>query len=83
MPGANRTNGNHDIYRNVFQSSSHCHIYRFFFTILRNIQGEKMVKEIIRRLPDGETDYDGEETEDPSFDEMLEEWRFEMNTYNY
>lgn len=42
-----------------------------------------MVKEIIRTLPDGELDFDGEETEDPEYQEMLEDWRFEISTYNY
>ena len=36
------------------------------------------MKEIYIKNPD-----DGEETNDPEFDEMLEDWRFEMNTYNY
>lgn len=42
-----------------------------------------MVKEIIRPLPDGDFDFDGEETEDPEFEEMMEEWWFELNTYNF
>lgn len=42
-----------------------------------------MGKEILRRLPDGDLDYDGEDTEDIEYDEMIEEWRFEMSTYNF
>ena len=41
------------------------------------------MKEIYIKIPDGDLCYDGEETNDPEFDEMLEDWRFEMNTYNY
>ena len=41
------------------------------------------MKEIYIKNPDGDLCYDGEETYDPEFDEMLEDWRFEMNTYNY
>ena len=41
------------------------------------------MKEIYIKNPDGDLCYDGEETNDPEFDEMLEDWRFEMNTYNY
>ena len=40
------------------------------------------MKEIYIKNPDGDLCYDGEETNDPEF-EMLEDWRFEMNTYNY
>ena len=40
------------------------------------------MKEIYIKNPDGDLCY-GEETNDPEFDEMLEDWRFEMNTYNY
>ena len=41
------------------------------------------MKEIYIKNPDGDLCYDGEETNDPEFDEMLEDWRFEMNTNNY
>lgn len=40
------------------------------------------MKEIIRHLPDGDIDYDGEEEEDESYNEMLEDWRQELSTYN-
>lgn len=42
-----------------------------------------MGKEILRRLPDGETDYDGEEQDDIEYQEWQEDWRFEMSTLNY
>lgn len=42
-----------------------------------------MGKEILIRLPDGDIDYDGEEPNDIEYQEWLEDWRFEMNTYNY
>ena len=42
-----------------------------------------MVRDIYINVPDGDLIYDGEESNDPEFDEMLEDWRFEMNTYNY
>ena len=35
------------------------------------------MKEIYIKNPDGDLCYDGEETNDPEFDEMLEDWRFE------
>ena len=41
-----------------------------------------MSKDIMRPLPDGDTDYDGEEAEDSEYQEWLDDWRFEMNTYN-
>lgn len=41
-----------------------------------------MSKEVLRHLPDGD-DYDEEEADDTEYQEWLEEWRFEMNTYNY
>lgn len=42
-----------------------------------------MSKEILRVLPDGGTDYDGEEDDDIEYREWQEEWRFEMSTLNY
>lgn len=42
-----------------------------------------MKKEILRRLPDGDYDYDGDEMENCEYSEMLDDWRFEMDTYNY
>ena len=42
-----------------------------------------MGKDILRILPNGDLDYDGEEDNDESFNEMLEDWRFEINTFNY
>lgn len=42
-----------------------------------------MGKEILRDLPDDDFDFDGEEEENESFNEMVEDWRFEMQTYYY
>lgn len=45
-----------------------------------------MGKPILIRLPDGDFDYDGEEEdtqEDIEFQNMLEEWEFEMSTHLY
>lgn len=42
-----------------------------------------MGREILRQLPDGEIDYDGEEQNDIEYQDWLEDWRFEMSTYNY
>lgn len=42
-----------------------------------------MAKEILRRLPDGDVDYDGEEVDDSEYNEMIEEWRFEIQTHYY
>lgn len=41
------------------------------------------MKDIMRPLPDGDFDFDGEETENPEFEEIMEEWIWEMSTYNY
>ena len=41
-----------------------------------------MSKEIIIHLPDDD-DYDGDENEDLEYQEMIDDWRFEMSTYNY
>lgn len=41
------------------------------------------MKDIYIKDPDGDIDFDGEETEDPEYQEMLEDWRFEISTYNY
>lgn len=42
-----------------------------------------MGKEILIQLPDGHTDYDGDEDENDEYLEMVDDWRFEMSTYNY
>ena len=42
-----------------------------------------MGKEIIRKLPDGDCDIDGEEDDDTSYQEMMEQWRFEQSTYDF
>lgn len=42
-----------------------------------------MGKDIMIHLADDYKDYDGDEEEDEEYDEMMEEWRFEMSTYNY
>lgn len=41
------------------------------------------MKEITRQLSDGYIDYDGDEENNEEYQEMLEEWRFEMSTHNY
>lgn len=41
-----------------------------------------MGKEILIQM-DGDIDYDGDEAEDLEYQEMLEDWRFEMSTHNY
>ena len=41
-----------------------------------------MSKEILRHLPNGD-DYDGDEPDDTEYQEWLDDWRLEMNTYNY
>lgn len=42
-----------------------------------------MSKDITRILPDGDTDFDGEEVDDTEYQEWLDDWRYECNTYNY
>lgn len=42
-----------------------------------------MGKEILRKLPDGDTDFDGEEADDTEYQEWLDDWRFEISTLNY
>lgn len=42
-----------------------------------------MSKDITRILPDDYTDFDGEEADDTEYQEWLDDWRNEMNTYNY
>lgn len=45
-----------------------------------------MAKEILIQDPDGEMDYDGEEyneSEESNWQEIMEDWRFRMSTYNY
>lgn len=42
-----------------------------------------MGKEIIRQLPDGDCDHDGEEEDDTEHQEMMDNWRFELGTYDY
>lgn len=51
--------------------------------MLQRINAGEMGKDILINHPDGETDFDGEETEDTEYQEWLDDWRFEMNTYNY
>lgn len=75
--------GTYSICRDILQSCAHRYFSRYSLYGLRNIQREEMVKEIIRALPDGDFDFDGEEIEDPEFEEMMEEWWFELNTYNF
>ena len=42
-----------------------------------------MGKEIIRQLPDGECDYDGDEEDGSEYQEMMDAWGFELSTYDY
>lgn len=42
-----------------------------------------MGKDIMIHLADDYEDYDGYEEDDEEYDAMMEEWRFEMSTYNY
>lgn len=42
-----------------------------------------MGKEIIRQSPDGDYEYDGDEENDTEYQEMMDNWRFELSTYDF
>ena len=42
-----------------------------------------MGKEIIRKLPDDDCDIDGEEEDDTAYQEMMDNWAFELSTYDF
>lgn len=41
------------------------------------------MKDIYITDPEGDIDYDGSEDENLEYQEMIDDWRFELSTYNY
>ena len=51
--------------------------------MLQRIIAGEMGKDILINHSDEDADYDGDEADDTEYQEWLDDWRFEMNTYNY